>query len=327
MQEEVPIRESFAIPDDDIDIRLIQRQIANAIGASKNGGKKSPEAKKEEAVEESSEGVTLEHSTKEEAPAAPVEMPSLIKPEQVTINQASHSKKNDSHEDSFDINELVADSNAEISLDFLNQLTDKINGEMGATENTLPHSQKEDVEGKVVMPLPTVSEEVEDVVESNINNIEQNEEILAEATINQDNEKTIVTEQICEYPKNQFDTEYINSLDYLEGDKKYKKYVIYIDDVNQEFIDSLTIKERKDLFNSILREQDDIRIARREEEQRRKLITNIMIFVVTFTVVVPLMFLLVNKCLEATISNQERAQNNFKVLFREHGKIQNQHNK
>ena len=86
-------------------------------------------------------------------------------------------------------------------------------------------------------------------------------------------------------------------------------------------------KERKDLFNSILREQDDIRIARREEEQRRKLITNIMIFVVTFTVVVPLMFLLVNKCLEATISNQERAQNNFKVLFREHGKIQNQHNK
>lgn len=329
MQEDIPIKESFAIPDDDIDIRLIQRQIANAISVS-NGGPQAATAKKKEAPEENNnEGITLEHSQKEEAPPLQVEMPSLLKKEDVTIKTAPHSKKVNNMEDSMDINELVNASNADISIDLLNQLTDKINGEMEGA--SLPHSNKPQ-EPKIPTPMPIPQptqpeEETDDAVENNINNVEQNEEVLAEATINQDNEKTIVTEQICEYPKNQLDAEYIKSLDYLEGDKKYKKYVIYIDDVNQDFIDSLSIQERKDLFNSILREQDDIRIARREEEKRKKLITNIMIFFVTVTIAIPLMFLLENKCLEATISNKERAQNNFKVLFKEHGKIQSQQNK
>ena len=93
MQEDIPVKESFAIPDDDIDIRLIQRQIANAISIS-NGGPQAATAKKKEAPEENNnEGVTLEHSQKEEAPPHQVEMPSLLKKEDVTIKTAPHSKK------------------------------------------------------------------------------------------------------------------------------------------------------------------------------------------------------------------------------------------
>lgn len=317
MAEETPIqREVYAIPDDDIDIRLLQRQIANAIASSKNGGKKPSSIGKPDfdPIKRAEGETTPKDETKnaEEvaAPTSPIEKEEPLPLVQATVK---NNKTINSKEDSMDINELMNDSMADVSLDLLEQLTSKIASEMGdspALEDAVPQEK--------IPATPVV--DMEDLIEENINNVES-EELLAEHEINKDSEKTIVTEQISEYPINQFDAEYIQSLDYLDGDKKYKKYVIYIDDVNVDFIDSLSIAERKNLINGILREQDDIRIARREEERMRKLVTHVMIGIITFFVIIPLMYWLVNACLEATIDNYRRSQNNFEVLYKERGKI------
>ncbi len=305
-------KESYAIDNDDIDIRLIQRQIANVstqLATSKP--KTKPKDTQEEINEEEQNPQTPASNTEDSTTSEQTTiLPPLLKGSTPRI-QSQMSSKNDS----LDVNEFMDMSNNEVSLDLLEQLTNKITSEMGT--DSIPSENSEEA-------IETEINDIEqpDESEENINRLEANEELAEEETINKENEKTIVTEQICEYPVNNFDTEYMQTLDYLEGDKRYKKYVIYIDEENIDYINSLSIQERKDIINSILREQDDIRIAKREEARRKKLITHLLIGVISFVVCVPLLYLLVNKCMEATISNYKRSQYNFEVLYKERGKIQ-----
>ena len=114
---------------------------------------------------------------------------------------------------------------------------------------------------------------------------------------------------------------------YLKTKSEYKdlytdkKFVIYIDEENIDYISSLSIQERKDIINSILREQDDIRLAKREYERRKKLVVHLLIGIITFVICIPLLYAIVNTCLEATIDNYKRSQYNFEVLYKERGKI------
>lgn len=305
-------KESYAIDNDDIDIRLIQRQIANvSTQLSTSKQKTKPKDSKEDITEEEQSPSTAARNTEDSTSSKQTTiLPPLLKGSTPRI-QSQMSSKNDS----LDVNEFMDMSNNEVSLDLLEQLTNKITSEMGT--ESLPSENNEEA-------IETEINEIEqpDESEENINRLEANEELAEEETINQENEKTIVTEQICEYPVNNFDTEYMQTLDYLEGDKRYKKYVIYIDEENIDYINSLSIQERKDIINSILREQDDIRIAKREEARRKKLVTHLLIGVISFIICVPLLYLLVNKCMEATISNYKRSQYNFEVLYKERGKIQ-----
>ncbi len=314
-------RESYAIDNDDVDIRLIQRQITNVMTQISGSGQKQTSAKseKEEGEQEDTEasktGNNANDTSTEEASTTTI-IPPLLKGSTPRKQSAAANSK----EDSLDVNEFMDMSNNEVSLDLLEQLTSRITAEMGSKEenNELPENtvSEEEIEDEInEIEQPDESEE-------SINNIEANEELAEEATINQENEKTIVTEQICEYPVNNFDAEYMQTLDYLEGDKRYKKFVIYIDEENVDYISSLSIQERKDIINSILREQDDIRIAKREEARRKKLIAHLLIGIITFVVCIPLLYTLVNKCMEATIANYKRSQYNFEVLYKERGKIQ-----
>ncbi len=309
-------KESYAIDDDDIDIRLIQRQITNVSTqlSSSKSAKKKKDTQEDTQNENSNEGNSVPETKNSEGNGATTIIPPLLKGSTPRA-QSQISSKNDS----LDVNEFMDMSNNEVSLDLLEQLTNKITAEMGTQEE---NTTKEETE--VESEIETEINEIEQVDESeeNINRLEANEELAEEETINQENEKTIVTEQICEYPVNNFDTEYMQTLDYLEGDKRYKKYVIYIDEENLDYMNSLSIQERKDIINSILREQDDIRIAKREDARRKKLITHVLIGVISFVVCVPLLYFLVNKCMEATISNYKRSQYNFEVLYKERGKIQ-----
>ena len=76
--------------------------------------------------------------------------------------------------------------------------------------------------------------------------------------------------KIIEHPLTEELKEYNDSLDFLDGNVKYSKYVIYIDPQNIDFIEGLTVKERKNLINGILREQDDITLTKRRFKVRFK---------------------------------------------------------
>ena len=153
----------------------------------------------------------------------------------------------------------------------------------------------------------------EDLREENSENTEegddkQNIDALSNGNIT---EKAITKEQI----------EYNDSLDLLDGNVKYSKYVVYIDPQNVDFIEGLTIKERKNLINNILREQDDIQITGRRFKVVQAIIKHVIVAIITIAISIPVIYYTINASLEASINNYRRSQSNFQTLYREKGKI------
>ena len=131
---------------------------------------------------------------------------------------------------------------------------------------------------------------------------------------------------ILEKPSTNEQVSYNESLDYLDDNVKYTKYVIYIDPENTDFIESLTVKERKNLINRILRQQDDIAITKRRLGMVQTVIKHAVIAIVTIAIAVPVVYFTINASLEATINNYRRSQSIFQTLYREHGKIKTKSN-
>ena len=115
--------------------------------------------------------------------------------------------------------------------------------------------------------------------------------------------------------------DYNDSLDFLDENVKYSKYVIYIDPQNADFMESLTVKERKNLINNILRQQDDISITKLRFKVIQSVIMHVIITVLTIAISIPIVYYAINASLEATINNHRNAQTNWQTLYKEHGKI------
>lgn len=126
---------------------------------------------------------------------------------------------------------------------------------------------------------------------------------------------------ISEHPLTSEVKEYNESLDFLDGNVKYSKYVIYIDPKNVDFIDGLTVKERKNLINNILRQQDDISINKQRFALIQTIIRQVIIAILTVSISIPVVYYVINASLEATIDNHRRSQTNWQTLYRQHGKI------
>ena len=246
--------------------------------------------------------------------------------------------------DALDINELAA-LNDDISPEFIEQLQNRLQKNVTEFTGKTTEYEKEDSElfeelnqQETVSNTPQVETKVE-LEEINTASVETNEEQ------NLENQKTLEAEpvtsieptvtseienltngNIVEKPFNKTDLDYNNSLDYLDENVKYSKYVIYVDPENKDFIDSLTVKERKNLINRILREQDDIALTKRRLSVIQTVIKHVIIAIITITISVPIIYWAVNASLEASINNYRRSQTIFKTLYREKGKIKTQNN-
>ncbi len=117
--------------------------------------------------------------------------------------------------------------------------------------------------------------------------------------------------------------EYNESLDFLDDNVKYSKYVVYIDPENTEFIESLTVKERKNLINRILKEQDNIVVTQKRLNSIQTYIKHAIVAILTVAIATPIIYFTINASLEATINNHRRSQTIFKTLYKEKGKIKN----
>ncbi len=135
--------------------------------------------------------------------------------------------------------------------------------------------------------------------------------------------ENLTSGNILEKPATKEQINYNESLDYLDDNVKYSKYVIYIDPENTDFMESLTVKERKNLINRILREQDDIAITKRRLGMVQAIIKHAIIAIVTIAIAIPVVYFTINASLEATINNYRRSQSIFQTLYKEHGKIKN----
>lgn len=138
----------------------------------------------------------------------------------------------------------------------------------------------------------------------------------------EDNIEDVTNGNITERAYTPEQKNYNDSLDFLDGNVKYSKYVIYIDPQNVDFINSMTVKERKNLINKILREQDDIAITKQRFRIVQTVIRHAIVAILTIAVSIPIIYFTINTSLEASINNYRRSQTIFQTLYKEKGKIQ-----
>lgn len=263
--------------------------------------------------------------------------------------------------DSMDINELAA-LNEDISPELIEQLQQKISVDatnLKSVEAPPEFNEKDDttlfeepakpVAQDVQQPsemqvehesLPDITEEsqevakteteeptqmaAETVAEPENKNITEEEKTAPDAMPEEPQPISKISEgKILEKTLTPEQKSYNDSLDYLDGNVKYSKYVIYIDPQNVNFIEGLTVKERKNLINKILREQDDIKITKQRFKKIQSVISHSIVAILTIAISVPIIYYTINTCLEATINNYRRSQSNFQTLYRENGKITN----
>lgn len=207
-----------------------------------------------------------------------------------------------SENDPIDVNNLLTLADSDITPDLLMQLEQRAKEE----QDKMNLTEKEEKEN----PLQE--------------NIQIPEGLPAE------NGAVNITGEIMERPKTPEDEtppppppqeQSIDPLEEAKMNAVYKKYVIYIDKDNEKYIDSLSIAERKQLINEVLHDQRNLSEAQRREQQRKEAVTKLILGIVTFIIAVPLIYLIFNISMEATIQNYKHSKSNFEVLYKETGKI------
>lgn len=103
-----------------------------------------------------------------------------------------------------------------------------------------------------------------------------------------------------------------------------KKYVIYVDPENVDYMENLSLNERKAIINKILKEHHEITVKTKEINARKKYLKHALLASFTFIIGFPIMFIVVNKAMISTINNYQQAKQNVSKLYKEHGKIKMQ---
>lgn len=104
-------------------------------------------------------------------------------------------------------------------------------------------------------------------------------------------------------------------------DPNSKKYVVYVDPDNINFMENLSIDDRKLIINKILKEQSAEAKKIKSVKEKEQFIIHALIVTVTAIIFFPVMFWVVNKALEATIVNYKTTKENFVRLYKQQGKI------
>ena len=202
--------------------------------------------------------------------------------------------------------EIIANLDENIDDNFIKKYKAKIEKQKNAQFEEIKENTKQE---KVVEKEPEQQPKL------------QPEPTVEPPVVNSEPIENLTNGKIIEKPVTKEQLEYNESLDFLDDNVNYSKYVIYIDPENTEFIESLTVKERKNLINRILKEQDNIVITKKRLNIIQTYIKHAIIAILTIAIATPVIYFTINASLEATINNHRRSQTIFKTLYKEKGKI------
>lgn len=113
----------------------------------------------------------------------------------------------------------------------------------------------------------------------------------------------------------------VNQTEPAEHDESIKKYVVYVEADNVDYMENLSVNERKIVINDILREQNYLTKQERAMLRKKQFFSHLVLAIITFVVFFPLLFILVNKAAKITMENYSTAKSNFTKLYKEHGRI------
>lgn len=106
-----------------------------------------------------------------------------------------------------------------------------------------------------------------------------------------------------------------------KSDLNAKKYVLYIDSYNIDYMESLSLNERREVINRVLQEQKDLSEEQKQQQKKKRFLKHLILACITFIICFPIMFIVVNKAMESVLANYQQARENFTKLYKEQGKI------
>ncbi len=178
-------------------------------------------------------------------------------------------------------------------------------------QNTPQDDKFDDIQFEELIDVDALHSQLKDKIEKSKLGIEESEE----------SESEIVAENLDSEVKSVTATDINEKQKPLKKEPNSKKYVIYINSDNIDFMENLSIEERKKMINKILKEQNEISTKNKELEAKKRYFINLILACITFIISFPILFYIVNKATEATIKNYDQARQNFSTLYKERGKI------
>lgn len=182
-------------------------------------------------------------------------------------------------------------------------------------------------EAEITSPIPEEPKnddiQFEEVID--IDDIQRKlEEKLARGDLDDEEEPEESDMQVPTFTEEPTEVTPVKAVNLPQKPNNAKKYVIYVDPENIDYIENLALNERREIINKILREQNQFSIEQRELEKKKSFLKHALLASATFIIFFPLMFIGVNRALESTIVNYQQARTNFAKLYREQGKIKMQ---
>lgn len=107
----------------------------------------------------------------------------------------------------------------------------------------------------------------------------------------------------------------------VQVETSVKKYVIHVDPENVDYMEHLTINERRKVINKILKEQAIFTEEEIREKRNKKRIAHLLLMVLTFSIALPVFFVAINTSVKMTLQSYSSSKNNFAKLYKEQGKI------
>lgn len=100
-----------------------------------------------------------------------------------------------------------------------------------------------------------------------------------------------------------------------------KKYVVYIEHDNIDYMEQLSISERRRVINQVLTEQNKYTKEELKTKKRQNFLAHVFISIITFSIFFPILFIGINKVTKITIQNYNNSKENFSKLYKQQGKI------
>ncbi len=100
-------------------------------------------------------------------------------------------------------------------------------------------------------------------------------------------------------------------------DSVVKKYIFYVSKDFVPLIDSLTTDERSAYINDAIQRKIDAEYELSAEDKKKKILTHLIVMILTFFIVTPLVLFLVHKSIMVTFENYKYSQDNFEKLYKQ----------
>lgn len=174
-----------------------------------------------------------------------------------------------------------------------------------AIEKALENEPEEEIEETEIKEPQEKTPEEENETEKESKSQEEN---ITQEEIEEESEEKNITSQ----------EEELSQWEELSKDNSVvKKYILYIAKDFIPYIDNLSIDERNAFVNDAIQKKLDLEDEEKQQENKKRLTTHLILTVVTICLLTPFAILGVNKAILATFENYKYSQDNFEKLYKE----------